>query len=129
MPSPRTTKPNPRDLTGTRKQQLLVERAKEVEEAQQRLSMQSVQRKRDLDTPVTLGADGRALHEVEIVDPSEAGPVEIEPDWATIRVTDTLEHVTVGQGTDFSFEEGQVYKVPMYVAKHLDRLGYVWQWL
>ncbi|MFE6745959.1 hypothetical protein ACFVGM_08920 [Kitasatospora purpeofusca] len=132
MPSPRTAKPNPRDLTGTRKAALVKERAQEIAEAQQRLSMQSAQRRADLETPVVLGPDGRQVQDIQVVpadDAVEAPPVEIRPEWATIRVTDTLEHVTIGQGTAFSFEEGQVYRVPRHVAEHLDRLGYVWQWL
>lgn len=127
MPAARATKPNPKDLTGTRKRVLMDQHQKEIEEAQQRLSMNAAQRKADLETPITLGPDGREVREVEVVDPSV--PVNIEPEWVRIRVSDTLEHVTIGQGTDYSFEEGQVYEVPMHVARHLDRIGYVWQWL
>lgn len=127
MPAARATKPNPKDLTGTRKAALASAHQKEIEEAQQRLSMNAAQRRADLEQPIALGADGREVHGVEMVDPEV--PVNIEPETARIRISDKLENVTIGQGTNFSFEEGQVYEVPMHVAKHLDRIGYVWQWI
>jgi hypothetical protein len=127
MPAARATKPNPRDLTGTRKAALAAAHQKEIEEAQVRLSMNAQQRKADLEQPIALGPDGREVREVEMVDPEV--PVNIEPETVRIRVSDKLENVTIGQGTSFNFEEGQVYEVPLHVARHLDRIGYVWQWL
>lgn len=43
-----------------------------------------------------------------------------------IRVNTTLENVTIGAGTDYSFVEGQQYRVPTHVADYLEELGYVW---
>lgn len=44
----------------------------------------------------------------------------------TIRLNTTLENVTIGVGTDYSFVEGQQYRVPAHVADYLEELGYVW---
>jgi len=43
-----------------------------------------------------------------------------------IRVNTTLEDVTVGVGTSYTFEEGKQYRVPANVAAHLEEKGYVW---
>lgn len=43
-----------------------------------------------------------------------------------IRTNTTLEDVTIGVGTNYTFIEGQQYRVPQHVADHLEELGYIW---
>lgn len=42
------------------------------------------------------------------------------------RVNETLEDVTIGVGTNFSFEEGRRYRAPRYVRDHLEEKGYIY---
>lgn len=51
---------------------------------------------------------------------------EAEGGTVEIRVNTDLEEVTIGAGTNFSFKEGQRYKVPQHVYDHLEEKGYVW---
>jgi hypothetical protein len=88
----------------------------------------------------------------EVVDltgqPVEALPAEgetttdvVEQPWETVgevpapreadgtvvlRVNTDLEDVTIGAGNNYTFMEGQAYRVPRHVYDHLEEKGYVW---
>lgn len=127
MPAARATKPNPKDFTGTRKR-LLAEQHREEQEARQgSIAMRAQAAAENLEIPVDL--TGASVFVPASDDDVEDSPVQIEAEFATIRIACDLEKVTIGQGNVFEFAEGQVYRVPMNVAKHLHALGYVWQWL
>jgi len=64
-------------------------------------------------------------------EPTVAGPIDygvqvVESPTTTIRVNADLEQVTIGLGNTFTFEEGKQYRVPQFVADHLEERGYVW---
>lgn len=128
MPANPRTKPNPKDHTGNKKRILAEEHAEELARRKGELAMQHAEKAANLDQPISLDEKGRTLQAVPEEEKSE-GPVELPPERVSIRIACDLEKVTVGQGTAFEFKEGQVYEVPLHVALHLDRLGYVWQWL
>lgn len=86
--------------------------------------MHHAEQKAGLDEPIALDDKGRTIQTVSEA-AAEEGPVEIPPETVNIRIACDLEKVTIGQGTAFDFKEGQVYSVPLHVAQHLDRLGYV----
>lgn len=130
MPANPRTKPNPKDHTGNKKRVLSEQHAEEVARRKGELSMRHAEQAANLDQPIALDDKGRTLQAVtEEGKGDEEGPVQLPPEKVTIRIACDLEKVTIGQGTAFDFKEGQVYTVPLNVALHLDRLGYVWQWL
>ncbi|MFE5853201.1 hypothetical protein ACFQ61_08265 [Streptomyces sp. NPDC056500] len=128
MPANPRTKRNPRDHTGNQKALLAEQHAEEMAKRQGELAMHHAEQRAGLDEPIALDDKGRTIQSVSESQEPE-GPVEIPPEVVTIRVACDLEKVTIGQNTAFDFKEGQAYRVPLHVAQHLDRLGYVWQWL
>ncbi|MFE4527114.1 hypothetical protein ACFRMO_07935 [Streptomyces anulatus] len=128
MPANPRTKPNPKDFTGNKKRQLAEEHAEELTRRKGELAMHHAEQAANLDKPIELDEKGRTLESVG-EESAPDGPVELPPETVDIRIACDLEKVTIGQGTEFDFKEGQVYTVPLNVALHLDRLGYVWQWL
>ncbi|WNI17631.1 hypothetical protein [Actinacidiphila sp. ITFR-21] len=128
VPTNPRTKRNPRDHTGNQKTILAELHAEELAKRKDEIAMFQAQQKAGLDEPIALDEKGRTIQTVS-EEAAEEGPVDIPPTTVNIRIACDLEKVTIGQGTDFDFKEGQVYTVPLHVAQHLDRLGYVWQWL
>ncbi|MGW3763109.1 hypothetical protein [Streptomyces sp. NPDC005131] len=128
MPANPRTKRNPRDHTGNQKALLAEQHAEELAKRKDEIAMHHAEQKAGLDEPIALDDKGRTVQNVSEA-AAEEGPVEIPPETVHIRIACDLEKVTIGQGTAFDFKEGQVYSVPLHVAQHLDRLGYVWQWL
>lgn len=128
MPANPRTKPNPRDHTGNKKRLLAEQHAEELSQRKGELAMHHAEQAANLDKPIQLDDKGRTVEAVSEEEQPD-GPVQLPPEKVTIRIACDLEKVTIGQGTEFDFREGQVYEVPLNVALHLDRLGYVWQWL
>lgn len=128
MPANPRTKRNPKDHTGNQKQILAEQHAEELAKRKGEIAMQHAEAAANLDRPISLDEKGRTLQAVSEEEAPE-GPVQLPPEKVRIRIACDLEKVTIGQGTAFDFKEGQVYEVPLNVALHLDRLGYVWQWL
>lgn len=126
MPAART-KPNPKDFTGNQKR-ILAEQHREAQAARENeISMRHQESAENLDIPIDLS--GEFPQAVAVADDDLEAPVQIEPEFANIRIACDLEKVTIGQGNVYEFKEGQVYRVPLNVARHLHQLGYVWQWL
>ena len=128
MPANPRTRPNPKDHTGNKKRILAEQHAEDLAKRKGEIAMQHAEAAANLDQPISLDEKGRTLQAVSEEEMQE-GPVELPPEKVSIRIACDLEKVTIGQGTNFDFREGQVYEVPLHVALHLDRLGYVWQWL
>ncbi|WP_328749316.1 MULTISPECIES: hypothetical protein [unclassified Streptomyces] len=128
MPANPRTKRNPKDHTGNQKAILAEQHAEELAKRKDEIAMHQAQQKAGLDDPIALDDKGRTIQNVS-EEVAVEGPVDIPPENVNIRIACDLEKVTIGQGTEFDFKEGQVYTVPLHVAQHLDRLGYVWQWL
>lgn len=130
MPAAPRTKRNPRDFTGNQKQILSEQAAKERAARQDEITMINAQERAAKETPIELDAHGREVKRVDDdVTEADPAPVQVAPEFATVRINCDLEKVTIGQDNHFDFREGQVYRLPYHVALHLDRLGYVWQWL
>lgn len=127
MPVNPRTKRNPKDHTGNQKSLLAERHANEMAKRKNEIAMHHAEQKAGLDEPIAFDEKGRTIQNVS--EAVEEGPVEIPPETVRIRIACDLEKVTIGQGTSFEFKEGQVYELPLNVAQHLDRLGYVWQWL
>lgn len=128
MPAPRT-KANPRDFTGRQKQVLAEQHAEELSKRSEEISMITAQAAQAKNEPIELNSQGQEVSSATVITEQDPAPVQVQSEFATIRVNCDLEKVTIGQGNEFDFKEGQVYRVPRFVADHLEYLGYVWQWL
>lgn len=66
---------------------------------------------------------------VSLLGDAEPQPIRVQgslDDPVTIRVNTALEQVTIGAGNTFDFMEGRRYRVPRWVAAHLEEKGYVY---
>lgn len=115
---------NPRDLTGLQAERLATQQAREVKEAQSRMSVVTpVEFDSEVyDTPEPIFADQSE------VEPSEDGTtvVEVKVPRRKMRVNADLEDVTIGAGNTVSFFVGHLYDVPAPLYDHLEEKGYVW---
>lgn len=128
MPAASRTKRNPRDFTGTQKAALASQAQKDRAARQDEITMITATERAQKEVPIEFDAQGRQITQDADVSDADPAPVQVAPEFATVRIACDLEQVTIGQGNHFDFREGQVYKLPYQVAAHLDRLGYVWQW-
>ncbi len=110
----------PQDFTGRLAQQKAAEHAEELVEKARTTALINAQNEAErVGTVVDYTAKPEARVEV-------AETVEALPEEVTIRVNCDLEQVTIGKGTSFDFETGRKYKVPRFVAEHLEEKGFVW---
>lgn len=106
---------NPQNLTGRRKAELEAERAEEQRAAAKRMSLITAQAEERKDEVVDLTKGDTVVDGVKVAERTKK-----------MRVNTTLEHVTIGHGTEYNFEVGQTYKVPESVYTYLDKKGFVW---
>lgn len=52
--------------------------------------------------------------------------VEMSNDSVVVRVSETIENMTVGHGNTYHFKAGGKYLVPKEVADRLEELGLLW---
>lgn len=142
---PQTQRKRPGDLTGVKGQALATERDKAQEEAAARAADgKAAERVEKLSTVVDYTQGGvvpDAVVEVEV-------PEEPEPEFMTIRVNYPIEQMTFGREVispqefdehgnvvkaailgrlnTYDFEEGQQYRVPRELGRHLKEKGYVY---
>jgi hypothetical protein len=110
----------PSDFTGTQREAAAAAAADEL-----------AKRKDQISTAQRIEAQA---NETDLFDPSTgkslgaANSISIDPakKEVVIQVVEDVEDMTLGAGNNYSFKVGMKYKVPEYVAKHLDRLGLVW---
>lgn len=61
-----------------------------------------------------------------IVDEVVEVGVRMENDSVIVRVSETIENMTVGHGNTYHFKAGGKYQVPREVAERLEELGLLW---
>lgn len=61
-----------------------------------------------------------------IVDEVVEVGVEMANDTVVVRVSETIENMTVGHGNTYHFKAGGKYQVPKEVADRLEELGLLW---
>lgn len=113
------------DFTGKIKADNTAEHAKEVEERAATMTMATASIEAAKDEVIDLTAS-KPAPEVESVGDVEVSPVTVEDDLVNFRVNTTMEQVTIGAGNHFDFVEGQQYRAPRWVYKHLDEKGVVY---
>lgn len=105
------------DLTGRAAEKLTKENAEELERRAKEISMMTAAEAEEKKEIVDLTAKPQ---------PRKAEPVTVKETERTIRVRETLEDVVIGQGNWYTFEGGRQYKVPAFVADHLEEKGLLW---
>lgn len=113
------------DFTGKVKADNTAEHARELEERAATMSMATASIEAAKDEVIDLTAP-KPEPEAESVGDVEVSAVIVEDDLVTFRVNTTLEQVTIGVGNHLDFVEGQQYRAPRWVYKHLDEKGVVY---
>lgn len=123
---PRAPRPSPKDYTGRQRAALAAEHAEEMQKRSGELSMFTAAEAAARNVPVVLDDRG---NEVSVVADGvkDDGPLNVLPETMRVRMACDLPHVTIGQGTNFDFDENQLYELPRHVGEHLNALGYVAQ--
>lgn len=113
---------SPTDTTGHKAQELAAAKAEELKARKEEISLLNAQAAEAKSEVVDLTeapiVQKPAVEEVETVEVSH--PIR------EFRVNSTIEHMTIGHGTDYTFEEGRTYRAPKHVWERLEELGYVW---
>ncbi|MFK0015743.1 hypothetical protein [Streptomyces sp. NPDC091027] len=107
------------DLTGRTAEKLAAARDTEAKE-----------RAKSMATATVVAESEKANTVVDLVDQPastvEEQPVVVEESDRVIRVNADLNDVVIGQGNYFTFEVGVQYRVPAFVANHLEEKGLLW---
>jgi hypothetical protein len=113
------------DLTGKLKAELTAEHAQELEERAAQMTMATASIQAGKDEVIDLTAPKPAPEVESVGDVEVSDVVTIEDDLVNFRVNTTLEQVTIGVGNNYDFVEGQQYRAPRWVYRHLDEKGVV----
>jgi hypothetical protein len=113
------------DFTGKVKEQNTAEHQKEIEERAAEMAMATASIEAAKDEVIDLTAS-KPAPEAENVGDVEISPITVEDDIVSFRVNTTMEQVTIGAGNHYDFVEGQQYKAPRWIYKHLDEKGVVY---
>ena len=113
------------DLTGKIKETNSAAHAKEIEERAAEMAMATASIEQAKDEVIDL-TEPKPAPEVESVGDVEVSPITVEDDLVNFRVNTTMEQVTIGAGNYFDFVEGQQYRAPRWIYKHLDEKGVVY---
>jgi len=113
------------DFTGKVKADNTAEHAKELEERAATMTMATASFEAAKDEVIDLTAQ-KPAPEVESVGDVEVSAVTVEDDLVNFRVNTTIEQVTIGAGNLYDFVEGQQYRAPRWIYKHLDEKGVVY---
>lgn len=113
------------DMTGRIKADNTAEHAAELEERAATMTMATAAIAAAKDEVIDL-TEPRPAPEAENVGDVELSEVTVEDDVVNFRVNTTLEQVTIGVGNHMDLVEGQQYKAPRWIYKHLDEKGVVY---
>ena len=111
------------DVTGRQREEQIKAHAEEIAERAGQMSMATANAAERLATETV---DLTVPNKATVIDEIETVGVSLADDATVIRVAEDLENVTIGAGNNFSFKAGQKYKVPKYVATHLQEKGYLY---
>lgn len=84
------------------------------------------------EAPRIIGVGNSAIEEIQEAKATRGKTAVVErtqdylQEKVIIRVNADLENVTLGYGNVVDFKEGNRYRVPRWVAEHLDEKGLVW---
>jgi hypothetical protein len=101
------------DLTGRQAEALAAARDAEAKE-----------RAKTMATATIVAESEKSTTVVDLVDKPK--PAVVEEAAREIRVNANLTDVVIGQGNYYTFEVGVPYRVPAFVANHLEEKGLIW---
>lgn len=79
------------------------------------------------DAPILIGSGVVKIEELASASPTATIAQGLDPmEKVVITVAADLEDVTLGYGNIYSFKEGGKYRVPRWIAEHLEERGLVW---
>ena len=129
---------SPTDFTGRERARLAKEHAEELSARADEISVATaLEAERDRNEVVDLSDGPQSskpsipvsevlpenpylIDEVEVVGP------DLSQEYVVVRVNTDLDQMTLGAGQHWTFKVGKKYKVPAYVARHLEEKGYLW---
>ena len=115
---------SPMDATGRATEKAAKERAKELSERQDEISIARRIEAESLENDVF---DPQNPTVPLLIDEVEEVGVALKDDgMVIIRTTHDIEEMTFGVGNHYTFKQGVKYRVPRELASHLTRLGYTW---
>lgn len=113
-------RPRPADYTGRQREKLARENQEVVQARQEQIAMSQAAQAVFDDSVQDVA--GPTLTETD----EQGEVIYVEAPARVIRVNSTIEDMTFGAGNNYTFKEGQQYRVPAVLADHLEELGYVW---
>jgi hypothetical protein len=117
------TPTNPQDATGRAAEQARKAQAKELEARREEISLAAAEEAESLKNDVF---DAKKPDAPLVLDEIEELGVEVKQTDVVIRTIADIEEMTFGVGNNYTFKAGVKYKVPVELAAHLERLGYIW---
>ena len=107
------------DLTGRQAEKLAAERDAEAKERAKTMATATIVAEAEKsNTVIDLTAKPAPVVEEQ--------PVVVEEAPREIRVNTNLTDIVIGQGNYLTFEVGVPYRVPAFVANHLEEKGLIW---
>jgi len=113
------------DVTGRQREEQLKAHAEELAQRANEMSMATATAAARLETEVV--DVSKNPDTPTVIDEIESVGVSMADDTQIVRLSEDLEHVTIGVGKHYSFKAGQKYKVPKHVAQHLQEKGYLYE--
>jgi hypothetical protein len=110
----------PSDFTGRERARLAKEHAEAIAAREHELGMTQAAAGELSDEVVDFVKEGAATETAE-----DGTVTYVEAPAKTVRVNSDID-MTYGIGNNYTFKEGQLYRVPALLADHLDELGYIW---
>jgi hypothetical protein len=119
------TQSKPSDFTGRQRDILTKAAEDELAKRDGEIAMaQSAERARQANEVVDYTTD-TPLAPV-ILDEVQSTDVDLNDEWAVIRVIEPIEDMTFGAGNLYSFVPGTRYRVKKALADHLEEKGYIY---
>lgn len=121
------TRKSPGDFTGRMTEQATKEAQEELKARADQIAMAQSVEMEIIETDVFDPTSGDSLGKFEVVEMELMSPAtgKKESDMVIIRVIEDIDDMVYGVGNHYSFKAGQKYKVPKFLAQHLDDCGYL----
>lgn len=121
------TRKSPGDFTGRQSAKATAEAQEELAARRDQIAMAQQAEMEVIETDVFDAQSGESLGKFEVVEMEVMSPAtgKKESDQVIIRVIEDIDDMVFGAGNHYTFKAGQKYKVPKYIAQHLEDCGYL----
>ena len=121
-----TARAKVQDHTGRQKEALAKEHAEELAQRKEEIALANAAEAERINNDV-IDVTERPEAPTVIVDSVEEVGVGLADNTVIIRVSEDVIEMTYGAGNNYTFLAGRKYKVPAYIADHLEEKGYLWR--